>query len=88
MKAFEFVNIGLPMAALSLFAVVRLKTEERGRFFNTYLPWALRIARHSKPIINVYWEEELLTPVDALLASLDLEKPPSLYDLRRRAKNE
>ena len=61
MKAFEFTNIGLPMAALSMFAVVRLKPEEWGRFFNTYLPWAVRNGLRSEPIINVYWEKELLS---------------------------
>ncbi|KAI0965367.1 ubiquinone biosynthesis protein Coq4 [Xylaria arbuscula] len=38
LKAFEFINTGLPMAALSLFAVARLKATERDRFFRIYLP--------------------------------------------------
>jgi ubiquinone biosynthesis protein COQ4 len=54
LKAFEFANTGLPMAALSMFAVVRLKSKERTRFFNTYLPWAVRNGLKSDPIINVY----------------------------------
>lgn len=86
LKAFEFVNTGLPMTALSLFAVARRKPKERDRFFRTYLPWALNCARRSKPLINVYWEEELRTNTDVLLARLDLEKPPDMQDLRRRAR--
>ena len=86
LKAFEFVNTGLPMPALSLFAVARLKARERNRFFSTYLPWALRSARRSKPIINVYWEEELFTDVDALLERVGLEKPPDLHHLRRKSR--
>jgi ubiquinone biosynthesis protein COQ4 len=51
---FEFTNIRLLMAALSMFAVVRLKSEERNHFFNMYLPWAVRNSQKSKPIINMY----------------------------------
>ena len=83
-KAFEFVNTGLSMGLLSLFAVIRLKAQERERFFSTYLPWALKAARRSKPIINVYWEEELETDVDVLLSRLEIDRPPDLRDLRRK----
>ena len=86
LKAFEFANTRLPMAALSMFAVVRLKSEERNRFFDTYLPWAIRNGLRSEPIINVYWEKELLTDVDALLRRLQIERPPDLRSIRRREK--
>lgn len=86
LKAFEFANTGLPMAALSMFAVVRLKSRERSRFFNTYLPWAARNGLTSEPILNVYWEKELLTDVDALLRRLHIEKPPDLRSIRRRER--
>lgn len=91
LKAFEFANTGLPMAALSLFAVARLKPEERTRFFATYLPWALKIGTTCQPLINVRWEQELATDVNVLLARLDIEKPPNLRELRkeqRRSKNQ
>ena len=83
-KAFEFVNIGLLMGLLSLFAIIRFKAQERERFFNIYLPWALEAAHRSKPIINVYWDEELETDVDVLLSHLEIERPPDLPDLRRK----
>ncbi|KAL9124632.1 MAG: hypothetical protein Q9217_006052 [Psora testacea] len=86
LKAFEFANTRLPMAALSMFAVVRLKPEERNRFFATYLPWAVRNGLKSEPIINVYWEKELLTDVDALLTRLQIERPPDLRSIRRRER--
>lgn len=86
LKAFEFVNTGLPMTALSLFAVTRLKPKERDRFFRIYLPWALRSACRSKPLINVYWEEELSTNTNVLLTRLGMEKPPDMHDLRWRAR--
>lgn len=86
LKAFEFANTRLPMAALSMFAVVRLKAEERDRFFNIYLPWAVTNGLKSEPIINVYWEKELLTDVDALLRRLQIERPPDLRAIRRERK--
>lgn len=86
LKAFEFANTGLPMCALSMFAAVKLKPEERHRIFSIYLPWAFRNGLNSEPIINVYWEKELQTNVDALLARLRIEKPPDLRDIRRKER--
>jgi len=83
LKAFEFANTRLPMAALSMFAVVRLKPEERARFFNMYLPWAVRNGLRSEPIINVYWERESRTDVDVLLKRLQIERPPDLRSIRK-----
>lgn len=37
LKAFEFINTSLPITGLSLVAVIKLKPEERSRFFNIYL---------------------------------------------------
>jgi hypothetical protein len=45
LKAFEFANIRLPMAALGMFAVVRLKSEERNRF-------SIRIYRGRSEIVR------------------------------------
>lgn len=38
LKAFEYANTGLPMTLMSIFAVARLKAEERKRIFDIYLP--------------------------------------------------
>ena len=86
LKAFKFANTRLPMAALSMFAALRLKSEERDRFFSTYLPWAVRNGLRSEPIINVYWEKELLTDVDVLLRRLQIERPPDLRSIRKRER--
>ncbi|ESZ97795.1 putative Coenzyme Q (ubiquinone) biosynthesis protein Coq4 [Sclerotinia borealis F-4128] len=83
LKAFEFLNTGLPMTGLSLVAVMKLKPEERSRFFNTYLPWACKNGVHAKPLINVYWEEELGTPMDELRRRLGIEKSPDLRKMRK-----
>lgn len=88
LKAFEFANTLLPMTALSLFAVARMKPAERARFWNTYLPWAVENGLNSKDIINVYWEEELETDVEELRKRLGIERPPDLRDTRKSIKEQ
>ena len=88
LKAFEFANTGLPMTALSLAAIIRLKPAERKRMFQTYLPWAFSNGWRSKDVINVYWEEELETDVDELRARLGIEQPPDLRETRRKLREE
>lgn len=88
LKAFEFANTLLPMTALSMFAVARLKASERSRFRNTYLPWALTSGLESKEIINVYWEEELSRDVDDLRKELGIVRPPDLRNVRKLQKEQ
>ncbi|KOS21904.1 Ubiquinone biosynthesis protein coq4 [Escovopsis weberi] len=88
LKAFEFTNTLLPMAGLSLFAVATLKPAERRRFFDTYLPWAVRNGARSQEIINVYWEELLERDVDDIRHELGIERPPDLREIRRRVREE
>lgn len=87
-KAFEFANTLLPMTALSLFAVMRLKLIERQRFFEIYLPWAVKNGMQSEEVINVYWEEELETDVDELRQRLGIEKPPDLREIRKALRDQ
>ena len=87
-KAFEFANTLLPMTALSLVAIVRLKPLERQRFFETYLPWALRNGIKAEEVINVYWEEELETDAHVLRHRLGIERPPDLRDMRKASKEQ
>lgn len=88
LKAFEFANTLLPMTGLSLFAISKMKPAERGRFWNTYLPWAVSNGLKSKEIINVYWEEELERDVDDLRKELGIERPPDLRDTRKSLKEQ
>lgn len=83
LKAFEFANTGLPMTGLSLFAVVRLRREERRRFWGVYGPWAVRNGLRAEEVVNVYWEEVLEMDVDVLRAELGIERPPDLREARR-----
>ncbi|KAI9784717.1 MAG: Ubiquinone biosynthesis protein [Peltula sp. TS41687] len=86
LKAFEFANTLLPMTGLSMFAVVRLRKEERRRFFGVFLPWALKNGLRAKEVINVYWEEQLERDVDELRAELGIEKPIDLRETRRLSR--
>ncbi|KAL1963744.1 hypothetical protein VTN77DRAFT_7810 [Rasamsonia byssochlamydoides] len=88
LKAFEFLNTLIPMTALSLFAVVRLKPAERERFFSLHLPWAVRSGLASEELINVYWEEQLERDVDELRAELGIERPPDLREIRRMIRQQ
>lgn len=87
-KAFEFANTVLPMTALSLAAIVRLKAVERKRFFEVYGPWAVRNGLRSAEVINVYWEEELETDVEVLRSRLGIEVPPDLREVRRKLRED
>lgn len=87
-KAFEFANTLLPMTALSLVAIVRLKKVERGRFWSVYFPWAVRNGLLAEEVINVYWEEELKTDVEVLRARLGIEMPPDLRDIRKKLREQ
>jgi len=88
LKAFEFSNTLLPMTGLSVFSVFTLKAKERQRFWNTFLPWAVKNGVRAKDVINVYWEEEMETDVDDLRRQLGIEAPPDIRDIRRREREE
>jgi ubiquinone biosynthesis protein COQ4 len=83
LKAFEFANTLLPMTGLSMFAVTRLKPDERERFWSIYLPWALENGLRAKEVINVYWEEELERHVDDLRSELGIQRPVDLRAIRK-----
>jgi ubiquinone biosynthesis protein COQ4 len=86
LKAFEFINTGLPMTGLAVFSAFTLKKSERKRFWDIYGPWATRNGAQSDDVINIYWEEELETDLDDLRARLSIEKPPDLRAMRKARK--
>lgn len=82
LKWFEWTNMGLPVAGLSaLFGPLRLSKKQRARLRKVWIPWALSEGRRSTCLLNVYWEEELLTDCETLRTRLGFSKPP---DLRRK----
>lgn len=86
LKAFEWANTGLPMTGLSMFSALTLNKAGRKRFVDIYLPWALRNGWRAEEVINVYWEEELESDVEALRLRLGVERPPDLRDIRKRER--
>jgi ubiquinone biosynthesis protein COQ4 len=76
LKVFEFANLGLPSAALSTAAVVRLNAAKRARFFSEYLPWALRCGSAARSMITVYWEERWSQDLGELKKELGVWDPP------------
>jgi len=86
LKAFEFANTLIPMTGLSMFALARLRPEERRRALTMYFPWAIRNGLQAKEVINIYWEEELETDVEELRRRIGLEKPPDLRKIRAELK--
>ncbi|KAI1007023.1 Ubiquinone biosynthesis protein [Podosphaera aphanis] len=86
LKAFEFANTLLPMTGLSLFAITRLKADERARFWKIYLPWAVQNGLRCAELINVYWEEVLEKDVDELRGELGIQKPLDLRQLRLQSR--
>ncbi|KAF2709685.1 ubiquinone biosynthesis protein coq4, mitochondrial [Pleomassaria siparia CBS 279.74] len=86
LKAFEFANTGLPMTGLAVFSAFTLKKAEWRRFWDVYGPWAVRNGAQSADVINVYWEEELETDIEALRERLGIEKPPDLRQIRKEER--
>lgn len=82
LKWFEWMNMGLPVAALSaLFGPLRLSRKQRARLRAVWIPWAISEGRRSACMLNVYWEKELLSDCDELRTRLGFKKPP---DLRKK----
>ncbi|KAI0306210.1 coenzyme Q biosynthesis protein Coq4-domain-containing protein [Multifurca ochricompacta] len=76
LKVFEFANLGLPSAALSVAAVVRLNAAKRERFLSEYVPWALRCGSVARSMITVYWEERWSQDLGELKKELGVWDPP------------
>lgn len=89
-KAFEFANLGIPMTGLAAFSEpFKLKKQAaRDRMWSIYIPWGLANGAFSKPLINVYWEEQLERDADELRSELGIALPPDLRTLRKRHRNK
>eukprot|EP00274_Cyanoptyche_gloeocystis_P000111 CAMPEP_0196659348 /NCGR_PEP_ID=MMETSP1086-20130531/34502_1 /TAXON_ID=77921 /ORGANISM="Cyanoptyche gloeocystis , Strain SAG4.97" /LENGTH=203 /DNA_ID=CAMNT_0041993295 /DNA_START=148 /DNA_END=759 /DNA_ORIENTATION=- len=78
-KCVEATQFALPMAVLS--AAVgpsRLSLAESRLLFAHYFPWAVRTARSSKYLLNVYYEKHLSERLDDLRTSLSIPPLPHL----------
>ncbi|KAI9674057.1 MAG: Ubiquinone biosynthesis protein [Trizodia sp. TS-e1964] len=91
LKAWEWVRMGLPVAALSTLAVVRGGRGGWERFWEYYAPWAARGVGGQEEVINVFWEEEMDSDVGELRRRLGVEVAPDLKAVRaewRRRERE
>ncbi|KAK9809688.1 hypothetical protein WJX73_005032 [Symbiochloris irregularis] len=67
LKGLEFVQTGLPMAALSVAgAQWRLKQEDRVRLNSQLLPWALRAGSECADLMCIYYEEHFQENLETL----------------------
>ncbi|THU89667.1 coenzyme Q biosynthesis Coq4 [Dendrothele bispora CBS 962.96] len=79
-KYFEFVNLGLPLAALSaVFGPLRLSSKKRQRLFSEYVPWALKCGSSARCLISVYWEERWEQNVEEMKKELGLLDSPARW---------
>ncbi|KAG6844404.1 Ubiquinone biosynthesis protein [Tephrocybe sp. NHM501043] len=77
LKYFEFVNLGLPVAAISAaFGPLRLNTQKRARLFSEYVPWAFRCGGSARSLITVYWEERWNQNVEEMKKEFGIWDPP------------
>lgn len=77
LKWLEMLQTGLPVAALSALAgPLALPTEERRVLREVYIPWAVTAAPRARPLMNVWYERELDTPLSELRARLNITPAP------------
>lgn len=73
-KAFEGVQTRLPLCILgSLFGPIKLTNRQRYEYVSHDLPWAVKCARDSKFLMNVYFEKHFEQDVDELRKELNIK---------------
>jgi ubiquinone biosynthesis protein COQ4 len=77
-KAFEFIQLKLPMTALSGFAVLKLSPQEQRIYFTELLPWAWHCARNCKFLMNYEFEKHIDDPIEQVRKELLFEKAPTI----------
>jgi len=81
LKWLELLQMGLPVAALAVTAgSFTLTAPERHLLHQHYLPWAIRMSRQSKYLLNVYYEKEWETSLDELRKRIKIEAAPSIVE--------
>jgi len=77
LKWVELIQTGLPVCALSaVFGPLRLSQGDRILLQQKYLPWAIRTAQKSKPLMNVYYERYFNAQLDVFRKELALVQAP------------
>ena len=77
LKALEFVQTGMPVAALSVLgAQMRLSTEERGHLWSGSVPWAVRTGLRCEHLMSVYYERYWEMGLEEIRGKLRLTRAP------------
>lgn len=77
-KWIEGIQTGLPMCVGgAIFGPLRFRPKQRQKYISTYLPWALRVGRNSKFLMNVYFEKRWEQSLMDLRQELGIEEPPN-----------
>ncbi|KAF2354509.1 Ubiquinone biosynthesis protein Coq4, partial [Trinorchestia longiramus] len=72
-KWVEAMQTGLPMCAgAALFGPLRFKPKQRSKYVTKYLPWAVKVGREAKPLMNLYYEKRWGQQVSELRKELNI----------------
>lgn len=78
-KWVKAMQTGLPMCyGAAVFGPLRFRPKQRQKYITVYLPWAIRVGRKAKLLMNVYFEERWEQSIHELRAEFNVEPPPSV----------
>ncbi|XP_042230899.1 ubiquinone biosynthesis protein COQ4 homolog, mitochondrial-like isoform X2 [Homarus americanus] len=78
-KWIEAIQTGLPMCyGAAVFGPLRFRPKQRQKYLQVYLPWALRVGKSAKLVMNIYFEKRWEQPMCELRDELCIEPPPEL----------
>ncbi|MPC11414.1 Ubiquinone biosynthesis protein COQ4, mitochondrial [Portunus trituberculatus] len=76
-KWVEAIQTGLPMCyGGAVFGPLRFRPKQRQKYVSTYLPWAIRVGRNARLLMNIYFEERWEQSVHDVRAEFGIESPP------------
>ncbi|KAG0721491.1 Ubiquinone biosynthesis protein COQ4, mitochondrial [Chionoecetes opilio] len=78
-KWVEALQTGLPMCyGAAVFGPLRFRPKQRQKYLSVYLPWALRVGRTGRLLMNVYFEERWEQSIHEVRAEFGIEPPPDV----------
>lgn len=76
-KWIEALQTGLPMCyGGAVFGPLRFRPKQRQKYVSVYLPWAIRVGRTARLLMNVYFEERWEQSIHDVRAEFGIEPPP------------
>lgn len=75
-KWVEAIQTGLPMCyGAAFFGPLRFRPKQRQKYLEVYLPWALKVGKSSKLLMNIYFEKRWEQSMAELRNELCIEPP-------------